>query len=333
MKIISFAIPCYNSEGYMSHCIDTLLAGKEEVEIIIINDGSKDDTLKIAKSYQKKYPNIIKVIDKENGGHGSGVNVGLENATGYYYKVVDSDDWVNVASLKEVLAQMKKLIHEKKAVDLFITNYVYERENEQRIVQYKNIPENKIITWQDIKKFKISQYLLMHSVFYRTDFLKKTKIKLPEHTFYVDNIFVYYPLPKVKTMYYLNTNFYRYFIGREDQSVNERVMIGRIDQQLFITKKMIEFGNPLKYKKIQKELCTYQLHYLAIMMTICTILLKIDNTMENKTKLKNIWYFLKSYDRDLYNQIRYRSLAFFSCLPRIIAVPGYHIARKIYKFN
>lgn len=101
MKLISFAIPSYNSENYLSHCVDTLLTGKDEVEIIIINDGSKDNTLKIAKEYEKKYPNIVKAIDKKNGGHGSGVNKGLELATGLYYKVVDSDDWVNEESLKK----------------------------------------------------------------------------------------------------------------------------------------------------------------------------------------------------------------------------------------
>ncbi len=333
LKLITFAIPCYNSESYMSHCIETLLSGKEEVEIIIINDGSKDNTLKIAEYYEKKYPTIIKAVDKENGGHGSGVNKGLELATGLYYKVVDSDDWANEESLKKILNQIKEFQKEKKEVDLLIANYVYEKEGNQKVVKYKNLPENQIFTWKDIKSFKIGEYLLMHSVFYRTEFLKSTKIHLPEHTFYVDNIFVYYPLPKVKTMYYLNTDFYRYFIGREDQSVNESVMIGRIDQQLYVTNEMIRFGSPLNYKTENPKLCKYQLHYLAIMMTICTVLLKIQNTKENKQKIKKLWNDLKQYDQKLYQKMRYQSLAFFVCLPKFIAVPGYKLARKIYKFN
>lgn len=331
MKLITFAIPCYNSEDYMSHCIDTLLTAKEEVEIIIVNDGSKDDTLKIAKSYEKKYPGIVRSVDKENGGHGSGVNKGLELATGLYYKVVDSDDWADEESLQKILIKIKELHQESKDVDLLIANYVYEKEGEQKVIRYPNLPKNKIFTWDDIKKFKVGEYLLMHSVFYRTAFLKDTKIKLPEHTFYVDNIFVYYPLPKVKTMYYMDTDFYRYFIGREDQSVNESVMISRIDQQLFVTKTMIEYGSPLKQKN--KKVRQYQLHYLAMMMTICTILLKIENKKESKRKQKEIWDYLKNYDKKLYHVLRYRSLASLVCLPRFIAVPGYKIARKIYKFN
>ncbi|MCI8394367.1 MAG: glycosyltransferase family 2 protein [Bacilli bacterium] len=333
MKLISFAIPCYNSQEYMNHCIDSLLVGKEEVEIIIINDGSKDDTLKIAKEYEQKHPHIIKVIDKENGGHGSGVNKGLEVASGLYYKVVDSDDWADEESVKKILNQIKKFQKQQTKVDLLIANYVYEKDNQKKTIRYRNLPENKLFTWQDIKPFKIGEYLLMHSVFYRTDFLRSTKIHLPEHTFYVDNIFVYLPLFEVKNMYYLNTDFYHYFIGREDQSVNEKIMIERIDQQIKVTQIMLHAKNPLDYQKENPKLMQYQLHYLAIMLSICTILLKVKNTVGSKKKIQNLWNELKEYDMRLYRRLRYHSLASLACLPRVLAVPGYHLAQKIYKFN
>lgn len=92
MKIISFTVPCYNSQEYMRNCVDSLLVGGEDVEIVIVNDGSSDRTIDIAREYEAEYPTIVKVIDKPNGGHGSGVNAGLKIATGLYYKVVDSDD-------------------------------------------------------------------------------------------------------------------------------------------------------------------------------------------------------------------------------------------------
>ncbi|MCI8575777.1 MAG: glycosyltransferase family 2 protein [Bacilli bacterium] len=333
MKLITFAVPCYNSESYMEHSIKTLLTGGDEIEIIIINDGSKDNTLKIAQKYEKKYPNIIKAIDKENGGHGSGVNKGLELASGLYYKVVDSDDWVNQESLQKILKQIKDFQKQKQQVDLLIANYVYEKEGEQKVIHYPNLPKNKIFGWQDIQAFGTGEYLLMHSVFYRTQMLKETNLKLPEHTFYVDNIFVYYPLPFVETMYYIDTDFYRYFIGREDQSVNEKIMIERIDQQLLVTKTMLEMPSPFKYQKENKKLCQYQLHYLGMMMTICTILLKLENTKESKNKIKKLWTELKQMDKKLYQQLRWKSLATLVCLPRFIAIPGYKIARKIYKFN
>ena len=92
MKLLSIAIPSYNSENYMRNCIESLLPGGEEVEIIVVNDGSKDGTAAIADEYAAKYPTIVKAVHQENGGHGEAVNAGLRNATGLYYKVVDSDD-------------------------------------------------------------------------------------------------------------------------------------------------------------------------------------------------------------------------------------------------
>lgn len=324
MKLISFVVPCYNSSSYMHHALDTILEIKEDIELIIVNDGSTDDTLKIAKEYQKKYPQVIKVIDKENGGHGSGVNAGLGIASGKYFKVVDSDDWVDASSLKKVVATLKK-----QDIDMLIVNYVYEKEGSPKEMGYLNVfKENEIFTWQEVGHFKVSEYLLMHSVFYKTSLLKEIHLTLPEHTFYVDNIFVYYPLPFVKTMYYLNVPLYRYFIGRTDQSVNERVMIGRVDEQIKVTKMMIDFFDPLTIEP--KSLQKYLIHYLDIMMTISTILLKLANAKEANLKSKELWNYLKEKNKSVYKKLKIARLA---KLPRFISVPGYKIARKIFKFN
>lgn len=308
----------------MHHALDTILEIKEDIELIIVNDGSTDDTLKIAKEYQKKYPQVIKVIDKENGGHGSGVNAGLGIASGKYFKVVDSDDWVDTSSLKKVVATLKK-----QDIDMLIVNYVYEKEGSPKEMGYLNVfKESEIFTWQEVGHFKVSEYLLMHSVFYKTSLLKEIHLTLPEHTFYVDNIFVYYPLPFVKTMYYLNVPLYRYFIGRTDQSVNERVMIGRVDEQIKVTKMMIDFFDPLTIEP--KSLQKYLIHYLDIMMTISTILLKLANTKEANLKSKELWNYLKEKNKSVYKKLKIARLA---KLPRFISVPGYKIARKIFKFN
>ena len=106
MKLLSIAIPSYNSENYMRNCIESLLPGGEEVEIIIVNDGSKDGTAAIADEYAEKYPTIVKAIHQENGGHGEAVNAGLRAATGLYYKVVDSDDWVNEEAYLKILKKL-----------------------------------------------------------------------------------------------------------------------------------------------------------------------------------------------------------------------------------
>lgn len=324
MKLITFVIPCYNSSAYMHQAIESILTAKKDIELIIVNDGSKDDTLKIARRYEKKYPDIIKVIDKKNGGHGSGVNAGLKNATGKYFKVVDSDDWVDEKSLKTVIKTLKNL-----DVDMLVVNYVYEKDNKPKEINYKNImPVNKLFDWEDINKFNISKYLLMHSVIYKTSILKEIKLELPEHTFYVDNIFVYYPLPHIKKMYYLNVPFYRYFIGRNDQSVNEKVMISRLDQQIKVTKIMLDFFDP--YKIEPSNLRQYLIHYLDIMMTVSTILCKLAKTKEADKKEKDLWNYLKETNIKVYKNVH---LAKIAKLPKIISIPGYKIARKIFKFN
>lgn len=338
MKLLTAAIPCYNSAAYMSHAIETLLTGGEEIEIIIVNDGSSDDTAKIADEYAEKYPTIIKAIHQENGGHGSAVNTGLAHATGVYFKVVDSDDWVNEKALKKVMDQLKSLLEDGTGVDLMIANYVYERAREQKrkVMNYRTaLPQDQIFTWSDIKYFKQSQYILMHSAIYRTKLLRDCKLELPKHTFYVDNIFVYQPLPYVKTMYYMDVNLYRYFIGRDDQSVNEKNMIARIDQQLRVTRIMIQSHDIMQLK--DKKLRNYMIKYLTIMMTVSSVYLIKAGTEEALEKKDELWKDLQKNNVKLYRKVRSRILGRSMNLPgrfgRKIVEVGYELSKKIYGFN
>lgn len=338
MKYISFAIPCYNSQEYMDKAIESILKGGEDVEIIIVNDGSKDRTSEIAKQYEEKYPTIVKAVDKENGGHGDAVNAGLRHATGLYFKVVDSDDWVDESSLMKLLDTLHKLVDENKMVDMLVSNYVYEKVGvkNKRVIHYQNVmPEEKIFTWKDLGRFPIGQYILMHSVMYRTELLKRCKLELPKHTFYVDNIYVYYPLPFVKTIYYVNVNFYRYFIGRDGQSVNEQNMIKRIDQQLFVTKTMIDMHQ--LDKVASNRLRAYMTNYLAIMMTVSSIIAIRSKNPENLEKKAELWKYLKEHDPKRYRKIRYGILGQTMNLPgkpgRKISSFAYIIANKVIGFN
>lgn len=338
MKYISFAIPCYNSQDYMAHAIESILPGGEDIEIIIVNDGSKDRTSEIAHEYMEKYPTIIKVVDKENGGHGDAVNSGLMHATGKYFKVVDSDDWVDEEALLKVLDTVKGFVKDESEVDMVIANYVYEKVGmtHKKVIRYDNVlPENQIFKWEDIGHFRLDQYILMHSVIYRTEMLKLCQLELPKHTFYVDNIYVYYPLPHVRTLYYMNVDLYRYFIGREDQSVNEKVMISRIDQQLFVTKKMISMYELrlIGSKKLRK----YMVNYLAIMMTVSSILCIRSKKKENLEKKKELWAYLKKKDYRTYMKIRYGILGQTMNLPgrsgRRVSSLAYTVARRLIGFN
>ena len=339
MKVLSIAIPCYNSADYMEKCIQSLLIGGEDVEIIIVDDGStKDNTAAIADEYAAKYPTIIKAVHQENGGHGEAVNTGLKNATGVFFKVVDSDDWVSETAYKRLLSTMKYMISSGTELDLLIANYVYEKEGVKRkkVVSYRNaLPVDQIFSWDDVRHFRIAQYILMHSVIYRTQLLKECELELPKHTFYVDNIFVFHPLPYVKTMYYVDVNFYRYFIGREDQSVNEKVMISRVDQQLYVNKTMLDYFVNVKIEN--KHCRRYMLNYLKIMMVISSVMLILSETDENFAKKKELWHYAYVKDLKLWMSLRWGILGMCVNIPgrggRRVTKTGYKIANKFIGFN
>ena len=337
MKYLSFIIPCYNSSKYMSKCIKSILPLGDDVEILIVDDGSnKDNTLKIAKDFQKKYPKICKAIHKTNGGHGDALNVGLKHAKGLYVKVVDSDDWISTKDGKTLLKTIKDNIDNN--VDMYITNFIYDKVgvSHKKTMSYNSaLPKDKVLEWNDIRKFKPGTYLLMHSICYKREVLIKSKLNLPKKTFYVDNIYAYQPFPFVKKIYYIDINLYHYFIGREDQSVNEKVMIGRLEQQYRVTRHMLYKVNLKKVKNM--KLYKYMLNYMSIIMTITSvfsILSKDNHWIEEKNKL---WKELKKKDRKLYNDLHNCMLGILCNLPgafgRSVAVIGYKISQLIYGFN
>ena len=317
MKLLSITVPCYNSQDYMKNCVDSLLEGGNLVEILIVDDGSKDDTAKIADEYAAKYPEIVKAIHQENGGHGEAVNTGLKNATGLYFKVVDSDDWVNKDAYLAILDKLLEITGGPQTLDMMISNFVYEKQGAKRkkVMKYRTyMPQNKIFTWKEMNRMPLGKYILMHSVIYRTGLLRDCGLELPKHTFYVDNLFVYQPLPYVQTMYYMNVNFYRYFIGRDDQSVNEEIMIRRIDQQIRVNKLMID--TIAGVKNLNKNLRSYMLRYLDIIMAVSSIMLIRSGTEENLAKKRELWRYLKNADAGIYRKL------YLSILGRGVNLPG-----------
>lgn len=344
MKTISFAVPCFNSADYMEKCVESLLPCGDDIEIILVDDGStKDNTPEICDRLEKEHPGIVRAIHKPNGGHGSAVNSGLEAATGLYYKVVDSDDWLDNDAMNTIMPYLREQKNRFEqtgatATDLVIANYVYEKvfEGTHTTIRYTNVfPTDREFGWTEVGRFNPSQYLLMHSVIYRTEMLRSMGLKLPEHCFYVDNIFVYVPLPHVKTMRYFDVDMYRYFIGREDQSVNEKKMLSRIDQQIHITKVMIDSVDLSSVEN--KRLRSYMKNYLSMMMCICSVFLRMEKTSENEAKRADVWAYLRAKNEELYHDVRRSVLNLATNLPtdvgRMVGITGYHIAQKIFKFN
>lgn len=312
MKLITFAIPSYNSEAYLSHAVDTLLTGGEDVEIIIVNDGSTDGTAAIADNYAIQYPTIVKVIHKENGGHGSGVNSGLAAAAGMFYKVVDSDDWVDEKALSELLLTLKGHISKGIAADLYITNFIYDHvQDNTRFIRHwrRHFPVNQFCTWADAKAFVGSQVLLMHSLLYKTEVLRKSDTVLPEHTFYVDNFFAYKPLPYMKKIFYLDIDLYHYFIGRDDQSVNIKNFTKRYDQQIRVMRCMVDSYTYDEIMQMESGLRKYMLHDLsAIMMNTMLFCTSGGSDAVRKEEYEAMWKHILDRDPQLYDYLRRKGL-------------------------
>lgn len=338
-KLISFAVPCFNSSAYMHKCIDSLLKGGECVEIIIVNDGStRDNTAEIADEYARKYPEQIKAVHQQNAGHGGAVNAGLKHATGKYFKVVDSDDYLDEDALKAAIACLKQLEDAGTPVDALITNYMYDKQGatKKKVIRYRSFfPQGRVFSWNEARIQVLGQNLLMHSLTYRRQMLLDCGVKLPKHTFYVDNLLAYLPLPQMEKLYYLDVDLYRYFIGRDDQSVNETVMVKRQDQQLRVTEIMILQGN--LNRSVGRKRRNYMMNYLNMIMMVSTVMFYVDGGEAALEKKKNMWLLLKQTDKKVYNRLRRSLFGILSHLPgsfgRRVTIWAYRQSQKIYGFN
>ena len=335
-KLITFAVPCYNSADYMHNCVDSLLGAGDDTEIIIIDDGSTDETPAIADRYAARYPEKVRVIHQENGGHGEGVNQGLRHAAGLFYKVVDSDDRLDPTALNRLLTRMREHQTDGTVVDMYVCNYVYDHwdGSKQKVMRYKNVfPEEKVVTWDKTHRFLVTQYLMMHSVIYRTALLRECGIVLPKHTFYVDNLYMYQPFPSVRSIYYMNLNLYLYFIGRADQSVTEQNMIKRIDQQLLVTRRMLDCHDLGAVKRQSRRLYSYMMHEMALMVCISSIFLYKSGTEENYRKAEDLWAYIKQKDIKTYRKLSYQSLCIVRKFGKRVSVLVYSAAHRIFRFN
>ena len=338
MKLLSIAVPCYNSQDYMAHAIESLLPGGEMVEILVVDDGSKDDTARIADDYERRWPGIVKAIHQENGGHGDAVMTGLKNASGLYFKVVDSDDWVDGEAYPKILETLKAFSAPDKQIDLLVSNYIYDKAGtaHKHVMSYHHaLPQHRVFGWEETRHFRKGQYMLMHSVIYRTQLLRDCGLALPKHTFYVDELYVYVPLKNVEKMYYLDVDFYHYFIGREDQSVQEQVMIRRIDQALLVNRLLVSEVDPYGVDDVHKR--RYMLNFLEIVTTVSSVLLTKSGTKENLQKKKELWAYIREENPQVYHRLRYGLLGRLLHLPgrtgRSVMIGGYKVCQKIFGFN
>lgn len=335
-KLLSITVPCYNSQDYMEKCIESLLVGGERVEIIIIDDGSTDKTGEIADKYASEYPNIVKVIHQENGGHGEGINQGVKHASGTYFKVVDSDDTLSKDFNKFLDALA--ICERNGGVDLAISNYYYVHTDGigDRSIDYSNVlPQWRIFEWDETKRFRLHQMLTIHSCTFRTDILKNWNEPLPKKVFYEDNLMICKNLPSVNKMYYFPCDLYRYWIGRPDQSVQEAAMKKRYTHQILVTEKSFiacDLDN-ISNKKLKN----YLRHELFMMFGIATTFARLNKSKESDADLEKMWDNCKNHNKKWGRYFRHRTpLAFINIkgkFGRWFSNFIYHLANKVVRFN
>jgi len=338
-KTISVIVPCFNSAAYMDHCIGSVVNGWDDVEVLVVDDGSTDETAAKADKWQAENPGVVKAIHQQNKGHGGAVMAGVAAARGEYVYVVDSDDWLDDDAFSVTLARLREFARHGQQLDLVIVNYVYEHvlSGTSKVIDYRgSLPRNRVFSWREMKPFAVGHYITMHSAIFRTQMLRDMGLTLPEHTFYVDNLFVYRPLPHVKRIYYLPVNLYRYFIGRDDQSVDEGSMIKRLDEQIRVTELMAS-SVKLPEGAGSSKLAAYLEHYLGIIVSASSVIAVLANTPEAYAQRQQMWVNIRATDPKLAARLMRQTLVWGSNLPtragRAVTVGGYRIAQRLFRFN
>lgn len=214
-KMLTISIAAYNAEPYLEKCLDSLLIpSMDKIEVLIENDGSKDNTPVIGQRYEEKYPGVFKVVNKENGGYGSTINKSIQLAQGKYFKQLDADDWYDTENLEQLVSVLQDV-----DADCIYTPFMeyYEADDSQILKQAEDIARGVCPVGQIAQK---NWFLHMHALAFKTALLQENSVEILEHCFYTDMEYVTYPLLYTKTVYVFDRHIYYYRIGREGQSVS-----------------------------------------------------------------------------------------------------------------
>ena len=339
MKLLTVVVPCYNSAAYMQHAIDSLLIGGEEMDILLVDDGSTDETGAIADRNAAEHPGIVRVIHQPNGGHGEGLNRGIETAQGIWFKVLDSDDRLDAEGLPALLNLLRAHTAPEKQADLVVHDYVYDRPEKQAVfsVSYRSVmPVGRLFGWGDCRHFGATKQFMIHSVVYRVELLREHGYRLPAHTFYEDNLYIYQPLPWTKKLLYLDRTVYGYNIGREDQSINEKNILRRVDQLTNMITKMATTWHLTELERQPKQLCDYMISNVMAQIWSLSALHFIADTPESLAMNRKMWQDIRDFDEGLYQRLWRSPVGVTTHLPgklgRKTLVFAYRLGRRVMHF-
>ncbi len=328
-KILTITVPSYNAQKYLKKCLDSFKQDEiiDDIEIIIVNDGSTDATAEIAETYVGEYPDTYKLINKENGGHGSGINAGIQNATGKYFKVVDADDWVNETEFVGFVKMLRDIDSDIVSSDfLCIEDETYK--------ELRHIPatddEARYGHEYDMSEVKLDRVVKMHNLTVKTGILKGHYRPIDEHCFYVDEEYITYPIPYVNTIYFDKRSLYMYRLGRAGQSMNWDSMARNKDMHLKVLSQLIKF-----YDEVSPEMSGYKLEYLErcigdMIDNQFQIFIILGNKAGIRTEIKQWDESLKTNYPRLYNATSKKSIDLIRKTNYMI-LPIAKLAHKIVK--
>lgn len=303
-KILTISIAAYNVEKYIKNALDSVLVDNiEDLEILVEDDGGTDSTANIVKEYEKKYPNIVKLVHKENGGYGSTINKSIELARGKYFKQLDGDDWYDSENFAKFLELLRKI-----DVDVVYTPF-------SQFKEIKNTYELKDLLNKELQGkysindlfLKANNYLNMHTICYKTDILRISNLKLLEKCFYTDTQYAMYPMANANTIYVSHEPVYIYRVGRDEQSVSLAGHIKHYKDHVKVSKELIKFYNDnanIDTSK-QKYLLNYTINHVA--NTISGFYIILDANKENLKQIIEFEKYILDENKMIYDEMEKQS--------------------------
>ena len=274
-KLLTISIAAYNVEYYLENCLDSIIDSKvkDYLEVFVVDDGGSDSSYEIAKKYEKKYPDIVHAIHKDNGGYGSVQNYSMKNATGKYFKILDGDDWFSIPGLEELVKFLQK-----SRADVVVTNY-FKGNGINDLVNMevgRSCPKEVLLDPNEIK-----EQFGMWALTYSTELLKKAQLELPLHTLYTDRIYSTIPFGFAQSVFVLDCSVYCYRTGRDGQSISRDSRIKRANEFLDTTRELLQYY--ITKRVINKGYLLEKIS-MAYLYSI-RVLLLLPITGENQKKL------------------------------------------------
>ena len=301
-KILSVIIPSYNSRPFLKKCLDSLICEvSDRLDVIVVNDGSTDGCEKICEQYIENYPDVFRLINKENGGHGSAINVGSEKAVGKYLKALDADDWFMTENLPQFIAEL-----EKASADVVLTCHHTIDITSGEVKSWRCFPPEfgKEYTLGEImtqwKNFDRS--LTFHGITYRTDFYREQGIRLSEKVFYEDHEYATFPCSRAKTVLPLDLFIYEYRVGDVSQSVSAENQLRRISHTETVLKRLCTEGKALTDPD-GISYCDKKTHLLLLSFLV-TSLLCDKNRKRGRTRADEMIRYFEQNDKAVFDMSR-----------------------------